>query len=585
MATADLFQKCVPAVALGRQNCGAFTEFDISPTGAGELDDIYNDAEGKFRVLGGIIQADLEGNMCQIRQNSLATLIEATSRPMDTRKLNFDNLPNSNKEIRPFVMIGRNGPINNNYWDISAGAPSAAFTPPALPVPAAAPDPALGNYTYSFRAASQTGIPPSIDWFPPRSVVMITSQTGGGSTTRTNWKVIQAVASSTYVTVYAVSQNANAALVANRTAYPASGVGIRSTPNVDSYEAYCNQIPSLNTRQMYPAFFGETRVTWCMDDQVEKYYSALRAGNPFFKEFGEVDSVMRNKQVFEDFKNREVHSFFFEKALPNQDINNWGLLEPITSIDGSLVTNYLNFPGIFGRNMGRRANPVGIYEQLASCGSVIDLQGIVLNLPELFERFYLMNRVRKDNGNTSNVIEVVTDSAYAIKLRQGLLRYKKNRFEGLLQVNEPINSLQSVKTKLGFNFVDIELDRPAGVILRIVTSEALDDWLDAHKRAAGGISNSGRLLLALDLGNSIYKSVIESATVMHKSANIDQMAAINGSAFCAVKLPERSMKIMTTKRAYVVDCPLASLWIEGIADLVPEHCGASGNALDLGGAV
>lgn len=585
MATEDLFQKCVPAIALGRQNCGAFTEYDISATGANQLDAIYSDEEGKFRVLGGIIQADLEGNMCQIRQNSLATLIDAMARPMDTRKLDFNNLPYSTKEIRPFVMIGRNGPINNNYWNVTTGAPSAAFTAPALPVPAAAPDPTLGNYDYSFRVVSQTGIPPSIDWFPPRSVIMITSQGSGGTTLRTNWKVIQAVASSTYVTIYAFGQNTESALAENQVTYPATGVAIRVNPNVDGYEAYCAQQPSLNTRQMYPAFFGETRVSWCMDDQVEKYYAALRANNPFFKEFGEVETVVRNKQILEGFKDREANSFFFEKALPNQNINDWGLLEPIKSIDGSLVTNYLNFPGIFGRNMGRRANPVGIYEQLAACGSVFDLQGLTLNLAELFEKLYLVNRVRKDNGNTSNVIEVVTDSAYAIKLRQGLLRYKKNRFEGLLQINEPINGAQSVKTKLGFNFTDIELDRPAGVILRIVTSEALDDWLDAHKRASGGISNSGRMLLFLDLGNSIYKSVIESATVTHKSADIEQMAAINGTAFCAMKLPSRSIKLMSVKRAYIVDCPMASIWMEGIADAVPEHCGVSGDPLNLGGAV
>ena len=575
MATADQFLKCVPSLALGTQNCGAFTEFDISPTGANQLDAIYKDGDGKFRILGGLLQAETEGNMCQIRQSPLSELISATSRPFDTRKINFDNLPYS-KEIRPFVMIGRNGPINNNYWNVTNGT-NGASTP--------APTASLGNYTHTFRLTSQTGIPSSADWFAPRSVIVITSQTGGGSTMRTNWRVIQAVVVSTYVLVYAVSQNANSAITDVPAHNPVTGVAVRSTANIDGYESYCFQIPGLNTRQLYPAFFGETRVSWCMDDETEKYYAAIRANNPLFRELGDVETVQRNKQILADFNEREVNSFFFEKPLPNQNINDWGQLEPITSIDGTPVTNYLNFPGLFGRNMGRRANPVGIYEQLAQCGSVYDLQGQTLNLHELFERLYLMNRVRQDNGNKSNVIEVLVDSSYAILLRQGLLRYKKNRFEGLLQVNEPINSAQSVRTKLGFNFVDVELDRPAGVILRIVTSTALDDFLDAHNRSGGGIGNSGRLMLFLDLGNSIYKSVIESATVTHRSGDINELAKVNAAAFCAMKLPSRSMKMMSVKRLYVVDCPLASLWIEGIGFTVPEHCSPVGDTLDLNGAV
>lgn len=571
-SAADLFAKCTPAYGLGSQRCGGLTMADISPTTGLDLESIYADEDGKYRVIGALLESDFLGKSCQIQQNTLYDFIMATARMWDSgKKVGMQRRSSDVVEVFPFIQMARTGIINANYWNVTEGDDTAGTSPGGV------------AFTHSFVVASQTSIPADTRWFSAKTEIYINGASAGGSVTRTQWTILDAVlVDATHVRIYCKSVNALSSLNGAKLELPVTGVATRGIPNVNDYESYCAQIPSINANQRALFWIQDTRWTVCVDEQTEKLIEMIRANNPLYREFGDVDSVKVNQQILADFQRRTVETFFWNKPLENQTINGYPQLEEITAGDGTSITDYLYLPGISGRVVGRRANAVGIYEQLAECGQVYDLEGEVLNIPELLGKLYIIKRHREDNNIPSDIIEIVVDSAYAVNLRQGFFRYMNSRYEGALRVNVNQESL-SKKTSLGFKYTDIEVDYPAGLTVRIVTHRAFDDLLDAHSRSGSGLESGGRMALILDLGNTMYLSILESNSQSNVTGDINQLSAVNEDALCRMKIPRKRQNHKSMKFTIVVECPGASLWIENIGAGIPEHCGPVGDATDLKG--
>lgn len=552
--------------------CGTLTTIDLSPTGFSELNSIYSDTEGRYRIMGALVESDFMGKACQIRQNSLYDFLMATAREWGTKSVTTSKIIGAGTtDIMPFVRMGRNGPINNNFWNVTSGVSGSGTSPGGA------------AYNYTANLASQTSIPADLSWFPARTELYITGITGGGTKTSTQYTVVDAVViSATVVTVYCVANNASSFLSGAQTTTPASGYAMRGVPNVSPYESYCAQIKGLNTRQHAWFWMQDTRWTICNDAKTDEYLAALRMNNGLFREFGDVEQIVLNKQIIADQQNRMVYSFFFNKPLPNQDPNNWGSLEIIEANGGLPSSDFLYLPSIDGRQVARRANAVGIYEQLAECGRVFDAQNQVLNIPEFLKQLYIIQRAREDNSIESNIIEVIMDQFYAVNFKQGFFRYQNLRYEGNARYNfnQPDSMKQSV---LGFQYEDIKLDYPSGLILRIVTHKAFDDLVTAAINAS--MESTGRMLLILDLGQTTYQAVIQSESIQLSTGDIKTLAAIDENMFCRMKTITKSIRHFSKKYTNVVECPLANLWIDNLNSGVPEYRDVAGNPTDLVGAL
>ena len=571
---ADIYAQCSNAYGLGLTRCGGVTVDDIAKTTLLTLEDIYKDGNA-WRIMGSLIEGDILAKSCQIRQNALYDWLMSVARPMGGTRLNIKRAQGL-LEVDPFITGKRKGLINANYWYIVGSSASSGTSPGGV------------AYEKYYDLRSQTSIPADTRWFSPKMTLFVRGlDSGTNGATTTAWMVQDAAiigGSTTDVRVYINSQNANAANVINRTAFPTAGSVTRGVPNVSNYDSWCNQIPDLNTNQIAHWWIQTTRYTVCTDELVEQYLTALREGNPMFRNFGDNDSVEVNRQILTDFQKAQVETFFWQKPLPNQTLELYPSLEAIEMASGASVSDYFNLPGLSGRVVGRRANAVGVYEQLGSCGRVRDLVGQNLNIPEFLGELYQIKRTREDNSIPANIIEVVTDSAYAVQLRQGFMRYLRNRFEGTLQMNMDVNAI-SKTLPTGFTFTDIQLDYPAGLTLRIVTHPAFDDLLGAHVVASSSLANVGRMMMILDLGNSIYPAIIATDSVTNETGDLSTLAAVNADMLCRMRVSKRRVKHTSVTFTAVVDCPGSSLIIENIGGGIPEHCGPVGSTTDLYGDI
>ncbi len=566
----DFFLKCLPKYRTDFQSCSGLTDCNVSPTTADELESIYADASGRYRIIGALLETDIMGKACQIVENSFYNFIMENAKHWGTGVLNLKKKVNSGLiDVQPFVLIGRKSVINNNYWKLASGN--------------ATPGTAPNGTAYALRidATSMTDIPLSVDWFPVGQVIYISGKSTSGGNTLTAWKVVDAVDQTTSIRLYLASQNSGSRLPSYKTETPLEGVGMRGVPNVSPYERYCAQVPKINQNTDYPAWIQNTRWTLCTDELTQKFLMHIREGNPLYRKYYHVEEAEYNRQVIADFQNRMVNTFLFNAPLPNQDMDNWDQLETISSFsDTGISGSGLYIPGVEGRCVARRANAEGVYQQLYECGRVKDLFGARLNWLELQAELYNIHRIRKDNGYPSDVIEVVVDSAYRVLFIQALVRYMQSKYEGAARFNI---SVDEKTTNAGFVYQDFKLDYPSGVTLRVVSHMCLDDLLTAHQTVNGSTLQSvGRKLLILEW-NSIYMSIIESRSVNRSTGTAEEIAKINEGALCVVDIPVKSVKINTMMFTTVVECPKASLWVENFSFEVPEHAQKVGNYGDLYG--
>lgn len=568
-STDTFFAKCLPSLRTDFQNCARLSDCDLSPTTEGELDAIYTDSSGRFRIMGALLETNFMGKACQVRESPLYDFIMKYAREWGTKKLNIRKDGFGGNEYEPFVVVGRKAIINNNYWRFASGIAGAGTAPNG------------SAYTLRIDATSLTDIPISVDWFPIGQSVFISGRGATGAATLTQWKVAYADNANNVIRLYLVSQIAGAKTPSYKNEVPTEGVGMRGLTNVTPYEKYCYQIPRLNDRIKYLAFIQSTRWTLCEDELTTKFKDRLRANNPLYSEYYDVDEATYNKQVIQDFQNRLVHTFLFNTALPNQTAALWDQLETISSwSDSGIGGSGIYLPDVEGRCVGRRANAEGVYQQLAECGRVKDLLGQRMNWPELQAELYNMLRIRQDNGTPqANIFDIVVDSAFRPLFIQALVRYQQEKYEGAARYNIEPNI---IRTNAGFVFQEFVLDFPAGVVLRVVSHYALDDLLTAHTAVNSNLTSPGRKALLLDW-SSIYFAIIESRTVTRRTGDAEEIAKFNEDALCVIDIPRRSMKLNTMSFSTIVDCPRASLWIENFSFQVPEHQIASGDATDLYG--
>jgi len=221
-----------------------------------------------------------------------------------------------------------------------------------------------------------------------------------------------------------------------------------------------------------------------------------------------------------------------------------------------------------GTCYGKRANAVGIYEQLAECGRVYDCLREKLNLGALFRELYNIMRVREANGRPATSIDIFTDSSTALKFNRAMIEYYDSLSGGRLAFN--VDAMQEVKTaKFGFNYRSYKLFWP-NVTINVITHYMFDDWLTAAKTVSEAQEDSARVLWILDFAG-IYPGILASKRVVAKTGDLKTLAAVNPDFACVMEVPTQEQTLTSLQYTVVVECPASNLILENFSGDVPEY--------------
>lgn len=554
--SANIFEKCAPAIGTNIATCGTLTACDIVTATADTLDDIFMSG-GDYRNMQSLLVTQFEIKACGTKANGLFDFLMANKKDFSKRliKVPLDDYQTPHR-VEPFVMAARQSVINQEYWEFDNGLD-----------PGGTPD-------WQIDVFSNYGLPLDVRFFNTRARVYANNVTGGGSISRTAYRVISAalVLGNTRIRLTLAAENASY-LAAVKVTDPVTGFLVRGTPNVDDHEEWCEQGPGLNPNQNVPFWVETNRWSLCRDQLYDAAFKELVSTNPYFARFGDIPIAKLNAQLAEQFQRQWLNAFFWNKRIStNQTLNNYLSLDNITTFS----------PGDFylpneGRCVGKRANAVGVYEQMGECGRIFDLQGQVLNLVEFFELIWAISRARGDQGGNGTEIDVIMNRTMRAKFQLGMIRYYNDQSDGLLRLNMTVGQ----SGPFGFTYDSYRLINPAGVTIRVMSNAFFDDF--ATEATNAGAANAGNMIWILDWA-TIYPGIIDSNRVVHRTGDIKDLARLSTGAACVMKNPTQEMTLTSLMWTAVVECPLNSAILEGIADLVPEEEGVSGSATDYAGA-
>lgn len=555
----NIFEKCAPALSTNIKQCGTVTLCQAKPLTQGDLTTAYMKS-GEYRVMEALLHNDFEIKMCETVQNGLYDFLMANKQNW-SNKMKVDRLNTGLLEIAPFVKGKQYSPINNAYWEVADGLASGS------------------NWLVTVR--STTNIPADVRSFPVDQRVFIDGKSAGGSSTKTAWKIVTVTDNGdNSLELVLEPQNSASHLDADKLGEPVTGIMRRGTANKNDFEQFCSEAPAYLNWKHVPFWVETTRHSMCKSSLYDQWRKLLLENNPLYREFGDLDDIEKNRQLSQDWQRRLVDQMFWGKPLANQTLADYDQLEDITTFDGGEF-------GVDGAKcIGKRANAVGLYEQLAECNRVFDAQGDQLNLPDLFAEIYNIVRVRQGNGQKNPTsVDIFTDTVTAELINQAMIKYYAAKSEDQngettlrLTMNIEGFSLQK-KADFGFLYRSYPLFWPAGVTINIVTHYFFDDWLTAA--ASVSQEDTARVIWILDF-SGIYPGIIASNRVVHNTGELNPLAKIRPTDYaCVMKVHTQEQTLMSLTWTFVIECPKSNLIIENISSVVPEHATAASN--DYGG--
>lgn len=557
--------------------CGTITRSSIDYLSPADLAALFAPG-GLFADLDSWFITAVELKACGTRTYGLYDWIMGNAdRPTGQARANLFNMERGKTGpsiLKPFILAAQDSVINTDFWAISNGWANSAYTADVTG-PLNAGDKALGAAgDRVVRVISRYGIDLDERWFTERSVVHIFTRTSGVAQDG-QWKILAAAQATdqTYVDVLLTSQNAgsDAPYKTDPGAGGTKGVLLVGRNNVNDYEKWCQNLPNYDGRKRVPFWFQTSRRTRCVDEQYLEYFKRLMTPgvNSAFKAFGDLDMAKRNAQDELEDQKRFVNDFFFNKPISvSQTLTAWESLDDITTPTGLTID-----PGNGGKVVAKRANFIGVVEQLRRCDRVLDLQGNPLNFYEWLDENYRIMRARRSQGKPVTDIDWYTDSVMRANLQSAYVAYLKNEY-GSTNVQFPIKIGET--NDLGFVWDSFYVKHPAGVRLNIISHEFFDDWRAAND--AEGQIQRGILLLALELGkDGIYWEQLGSNRKVHTVGEIEALARLDKDFACVMESFTQEITLISDTGTVIVSCPANNLWIEGIGDSVPITTGRTAN--------
>jgi hypothetical protein len=545
--------QCVtPPIRTNIATAGLMTACNAVIPAPSELEGIFKDGSD-YRITEATFLWQWEANANQAEQSNLFKFFMANQVNM-RKKINTEGLNEGLMMIRPYVQVRRKGPINNNYWKAENGT---------LALDSGVAD--AGGTFWRMDLSSLTGIPLNVGWFNVKEWLFVNGLADDGTAIRWAGEVVFREVVGAVVRVTLAPRNSQSALPAARRANPVKGGATRGAPNVSNFESFCAQPPGLITSTLDPYWIGTTRTTFKEDELYNKWRDLVLSGNKLYSELFDLPTKDYNRQVAEDFAAKHVESLMRNTPLANQTVETLDQLETIsTSIDS-----------VGGqRCVGKRANPIGFYEQHVMCERVVDALGTQLNFPALFQALYKMRRTRKASGASAaaqNTFEIAVNSSYLVSCIEGMRRYIEDQWGPNYRWNA-----ETKQSPMGFMYTEFELRWPVGLKIRFITDEYFDDYAAFQHQLAidfgdARFDNLGRSIWINDWSR-IYMGAFGSKRIVNNPGS-QLGTAQNLGIFdpCVMETVQETNTLTSFTWTAVVDCVPGNLIIENLSDAVPEH--------------
>lgn len=536
--TSNAFQKCAPNLATNIKQCGTVTLCNAKPLTSNQLSSVYTQG-GEYNVMEALFNYDLEIRMCEAQQNGLYDFFMSNKVDI-SHKIKSDRLDSGLIRIAPFVLGRQYSPINNAYWSVSGGVANGS--------------------NWQVNCISTTDIPANDRSFPPGERVMINGQTGGGTNTHSEWKILSSTVNGSVVVLVLQPYSAGSYLPSSALTSPVTGMLIRGTANVNDYEKFCAEPAAYLNWKDVPFWVETMRTSMCKSQLYDEWRALLLSDNILFRDYGDLSEIERNRQLAMDWQKRMVDMYFWGKA---GNANQTTVLYPNLPQITSYQSLNLNLGG--ARCIGVKADLIGIYEQHVQCGRVYDLQGANLDLISLFNALYQMKRVRE--GSMSKMVEsfdIFTDSITAEAINTAMIGYYNAKSQNTMRLTYDItgNANQKVeKANFGFNFRSYNIFYP-NVRINVISHYFFDDYLSGMQTALNNVnSNSGRFLWVLDF-SGIYPGIMASNRKVNRTGDLQTLAAIDEGFACVMEVPTEQQTLTSVTSTMVVECPFGNLLLE-----------------------
>lgn len=581
-STQNRFQDlpCSIAVNNNFDTAGSVTRANVANLTPSQLEDLFKPS-GLFADMDAWFITAFEMQMCGIKRNGLYDWLMSSARQMGNL-VTVQNVDRGPSLLFPFVLARQDSIINDEYWAITSGQAQSGYTG-GVTGPLTTGQLALGVAgDRVIRVVSRYGLDLDAKYFLSADRIFILSQGGNGVSQRGQWKVLSSAAEvathPSYVDVLITSENSGSSTAWN-SAPTTAAVVLMGANNVSDWESYCLNRPTRDPRKRVPFWYQTMRRARVVDSEYEKVLARLMASNKYFQQFGDLPLAERNRQDEEMFQRAWLRTFFFGKPInSNQTMANWQSLPEIDSIQGSFINT-----GLQGKIVARRANMVGVREQLLACGQVFDLQNNNLNWYEWLTNNYNIMRSRKTQGKNVTDLDWFTDSAYAGQMETAMVNYLIAEYGNTVRI-----VIEKGTNELGFSWRTFEVKFPAGIKINVISHEFFDDIVNAMYNEGGAtgsaLASAGRLLLCLEMGKSgpkggtIYPGMIATNRKVRTLGELENMARIDPTYACTMEVPTERINLTSETCTAVVECPSNSAWIEGIPFGVPSTAGLTANA-------
>jgi hypothetical protein len=553
---------------------GSLTRSSVASLTPSQLQALYTPG-GLYADMDALLITAFEMQACGIKTNGVYEWLQSSRRSMGDL-LNAQKLDRGPSLLQPFVMGRQMSVINTVFWAITSGQAVSAYTA-GVTGPLTSGDLALAASTDRvIRVVTRYGIDMDPKWFTSRDRVMIWGRTNGVATSG-QWKVLASEVDATlsYVDVVVTGENGGSASPFD--AAPTAGVLLELGNNVNDFESFQQNRPTLDPRKRSPVWYQTMRRGRRVDSEYMKVFSRLMESNKYYQQFGDLPLAERNRQDEELYQRQWVNMFLFGKAIgPNQTLANWQNLEQITTVTGATVD-----PGLGGKLVAYRANMIGIREQLLACGRTADLQNNALNIYDFWQENYLIHRARKSQGKPADRLDWYTNQVMSANFETAFFAYMKKEYGDIIRI-----VVTEGQNELGFHWKIFKPKFPAGVEIALMTHEYFDDIYQATQ--AEGIDSRGNFMLCLDAGKpgpkggTIYPATIGSNRKKRTIGELEQLARIDTTFALVMEYITEDITMISETTGAVCECPANSMWMENIAQVVPSTTGYDGSLPSVG---
>lgn len=559
----------------------------LSPTDAKKL---FSTTGGAWNEMTAWLKTQFEMQACGYRRNGFAAWLMSSAKGMSSL-MNVQKRDRGPSLIQPYIVGRQVSPVSLDYWAISNGWATGTYhaTNAPLAYPGTAANTAdyplgattTGNrvirviapYTYydsSAATGSTTGVKLDAGWFNKRHALYILNAVSGAAKTG-QWKVLQSAAASDGSFVDVEIQELNAGM-SGMSSTPTNGIVLVGINNVNDYEAWCANAANYNPVKHVPFWFQTRRRTRRVDKTYLDLLARLIEDNAYFEQFYNLPIAERNRQDEENWNRQFVNSFLFgRKISANQTVDLWNSLDTINTAGWGSGDG-----GIPAEMVAKRANMIGVYDQLKADSRVVDMANQAVNIPTLITQLEQVRRTRKAQNRDAGSIDIYCDQTTKKNLEVGFINYTKAKYGDILRIN-----IEAGGNDWGFEWQTVKFP---GINFKInlIQSETFDDISSAFSNNyynAGTItkdnstahqqfSSRGRFAIVLDAGKggTVYPGVLGSNRKVRTIGEIETLAKTDATMACVMEHPTYTMTQTSETVTAIVEDPACSLWIEGIAD-------------------